>query len=206
MDYCPRALSTCHIWATCHIWNRADTISADTKCLNTIQIPWSKHGTYQMIQSASHHLRPKSVLWIKRITRVVSTHTKNNTQSMDADSFRLKLQGSKNMGTDWFSYALKLRPPPLLLQSTFVPCGQRNALEHPPDDSITLHDSFETLFKANLDKLRSCRTKWGTHLHFCVWEGSVRQKDKQRSRVIPEKFNTLLMTDIWGHLKYKLKA
>ena len=81
---------------------------------------------------------------------------------MDADSFRLKLQGSKNMGTDWFSYALKL----LLLQSTFVPCGQRNALEHPPDDSITLHASFETLFKANLDKLRSCRTKWG---HICIF-------------------------------------
>ena len=102
------------------------------------------------------------------------------------------------------SYALKLRPPPLLLQSTFVPCGQRNALEHPPDDSITLHDSFETLFKSG--QIEVLPYKKEPHLHFCVWDGSVRQKDKQRSRVIPEKFNTLLMTDIWGHLKYKLKC
>ena len=69
----------------------------------------------------NQHLRPKSVLWIKRITRVVSTHTKNNTQSMDADSFRLKLQGSKNVWTDWFSYALKLLPHPFCCKVHLCP-------------------------------------------------------------------------------------
>ena len=160
MDYCPRALSTCHIWATCHIWNRADTISADTKCLNTIQIPWwSKHGIYQMIQSASHHLRPKSVLWIKRITRVVSTHTKNNTQSMDADSFRLKLQGSKNVWADWFSYALKLLPHPFCCKVHLCPVDRGMRLS--TRQTTPLHCMTVLRLFSNLDKLRSC--------HICIF-------------------------------------